>query len=89
MIKKNLTIKNELGLHARASNKLATEAAKFKSKIEIIFNDQIIDCKNMMDILLLSIGIHDSFTIKINGVDEKKALESIEKLINNLFCEGK
>ena len=43
----------------------------------------------MMDILLLSIGIHDSFTIKINGVDEKKALESIEKLINNLFGEGK
>ena len=35
MIKKP-TIKNELGLHARASNKLATEAAKFKSKIEII-----------------------------------------------------
>ena len=61
MIKKNLTIKNELGLHARASNKLSTEATKFKSKIEIIFNDQIIDCKNMMDILMLSIGIHDSF----------------------------
>ena len=89
MIKKSLTIKNELGLHARASNKLATEAAKFKSKIEIIFNDQIIDCKNMMDILLLSIGIHDSFTIKISVIDEKKALESIEKLINNLFGEGK
>jgi len=89
MIKKNLTIKNELGLHARASNKLAMEAAKFKSKIEIIFNDQTIDCKNMMDILLLSIGNHDSFTIKISGNDEKKALESIEKLINNLFGEGK
>ena len=45
---------------------------KFKSKIEIIFHDQTVDCKNMMDILLLSIGIHDSFTIKISGTDEKK-----------------
>ena len=89
MITKILTIKNELGLHARASNKLSTEAAKFKSKIEIIFHDQTVDCKNMMDIVLLSIGIHDSFTIKISGTDEKKALESIEKLINNLFGEGK
>ena len=89
MIKKNIIIKNELGLHARASNKLSNLASKYSANIEIVFNDQAVDAKNMMDILLLSIGVHDNVIIKASGVDEKKAVQSIEKLIENLFGEGK
>ena len=43
MIKKDLIIKNQLGLHARASNKLATLSSKFNSNIEIIYNDEKVD----------------------------------------------
>jgi phosphocarrier protein HPr len=89
MIKKKLTIKNELGLHARASSKFSDLSSKYSSKISINFNDEIVDAKNMMDVLLLSIGIGDSFEISISGSDEKDALISIEALINNLFGEGK
>ncbi|NCV28351.1 MAG: HPr family phosphocarrier protein [Nitrosomonadales bacterium] len=89
MIRKKIKIINKLGLHARASSKLTELANNFKCDIKIKKGSEEADAKNMMDILMLSIGIHDSFTIKISGVDEKKALESIEKLINNLFGEGK
>ena len=89
MIKKDLIIKNQLGLHARVSNKLATLSSKFKSNVEIIFNDEKVDAKNMMDILLLSIGLHDTFTLQIEGIDEKKAFDSIAKLVDNFFGEGK
>ena len=43
----------------------------------------------MIDILLLSIGLHDTFTLRIEGSDEKKAFESIAKLGDNFFGEGK
>ena len=89
MLFRSLIIKNQLGLHARASNKLATLSSKFKSNVEIIFNDEKVDAKNMMDILLLSIGLHDTFTLQIEGIDEKKAFDSIAKLVDNFFGEGK
>ena len=40
---KDLIIKNQLGLHARASNKLATLSSKFESNVEIIYNDEKVD----------------------------------------------
>ena len=43
----------------------------------------------MMDIILLSIGLHDTFTLQIEGIDEKKAFDSIAKLVDNFFGEGK
>ena len=72
MIKKDLIIKNQLGLHARASNKLATLSSKFNQTSKLSIMDEKVDAKNMMDILLLSIGLHDTFTLKIEGSDEKK-----------------
>ena len=88
MIKKKLKIKNKLGLHARASNKLSELANNFNSQAFITFNDERVDAKSMMDILLLSIAQNDEFQIEISGDDENDSFKAINNLIDNLFDEG-
>jgi phosphocarrier protein HPr len=88
MIKKKLKIKNKLGLHARASNKFSELANNFSSQISIIFNDEKVDAKSMIDILMLSIAQNDEFQIEISGDDEISSFEAINNLIENFFDEG-
>lgn len=88
MIKKKLKIKNKLGLHARASNKLSELASGFSSQIFIIFNDEKVDAKSMIDVLMLSIAQNDEFQIEISGDDEVNSFEAVNNLIDNLFDEG-
>jgi len=89
MIKKELKIINELGLHARASSKLTQLACKFASEIIIKKDKNKVNAKSMMEILMLAANKNSFIKIEIDGVDEKKALVAIEDLINNYFGESK
>lgn len=87
MIRHQLTIQNKLGLHTRAAAKLVDLAKKFASRIELIYNDRIVDCKSIMGVITLGAQKDNQLDIVINGEDETDALIAIEKLINNKFGE--
>ena len=88
MIKKKITIINKLGLHDRASSKLTQLASLFSSEIFIIKNNEKVNAKNIMDILMLAAGMGSEVEIQVNGSDEKEAIKQIEKLFKNYFDEG-
>jgi len=54
MPEQTITICNKLGLHARASAKLATEASRFESEIKLIKGDIEVNCKSIMGIMMLA-----------------------------------
>jgi len=84
---KDLTIKNKLGLHARAAAKLVHLAARFRSDIKIRKGDEEVDGKSILGILLLAAGRGTVITIKANGDDEAEAVQAIEALIDAKFDE--
>ena len=88
MIKKKVFVKNKLGLHARASNKLVELTTKFNSDIFIEYNDKKIDAKSIMSILLLAASKGSELNLIIDGDDEKEASYLIEQLFNNYFEEN-
>ena len=88
MIKKKITIINKLGLHARASSKLTQLASLFSSEIFIIKNNEKVNAKNIMDILMLAASVDSEVEIEANGSDEIEAIKQIEKLFQNYFEEG-
>ena len=88
MIKKKVFVKNKLGLHARASNKLVELTTKFNSDIFIEYNDKKIDAKSIMSILLLAASKGSELNLIIDGDDEKEASNLIEQLFNNYFEEN-
>ena len=90
MLKKQITIINKLGLHARAAVKLVNTASRFTSQIHIIYNQRRIDAKNVMEIMVLGINQGKTIELEIHGddeADEALALEAIEKLIMDRFGE--
>ena len=82
-----LTIINKLGLHARASAKLASLANDFESSIEIQKDGKNIDGKSIMQLMMLAANVGSQITLNINGEDEQQAMQAISSLINNRFDE--
>lgn len=87
MIEKKLTLKNKLGLHARAAAKLVQTAEQFKSEIKIVKDNVEADGKSILGVLLLAAPIGTELTFIVEGEDENKAIMAIEDLIENKFGE--
>ena len=88
MIKTKIKIINKLGLHARASSKLTELTNKFKCDIRLKKDNEEIDPKNMMDILMLAASYQDEIEVIANGIDEAIASKEIENLFLDYFGEG-
>jgi len=87
MLRKTLTIKNKLGLHARAAAKLVKTASKYLSKIEITANDKTVPAKSIMGVMLLAASKGTKIKLVADGPDSQEAITALTKLINNKFDE--
>ena len=87
MIKKKLTITNQLGLHARASMKLHDLANRFESRVNIQTSTTCIDAKDILEIMSLAASKGSDITLTCDGPDEKSAIDDISRLIENKFDE--
>lgn len=89
MIERRIKVVNKLGLHARASSKLAQTANKFSSQIELSKDGtNFVDSKSIMALMLLAAGIGSDLVLKVNGGDEVAAADEIEALFADYFGEG-
>ncbi|MFK5913278.1 MAG: HPr family phosphocarrier protein [Woeseiaceae bacterium] len=88
MIEQNTTIINKLGLHARAAAKLVTEASKFTAEINVKRNDQTVNGKSIMGVMMLAAAKGCEIELIINGEDEQQAMQSLLELIANRFGEA-
>ncbi|HSH28807.1 MAG TPA: HPr family phosphocarrier protein [Thiohalobacter sp.] len=87
MQKKELTIINKLGLHARAAAKLVTLASGFDSDIQIARNGQQVNGKSIMGIMMLAASRGTTLEVTAEGSDETEAMAAIEQLIEERFHE--
>lgn len=83
-----MTIINKLGLHARASAKFVSTAAKFQSHINVICDSQTVNGKSIMGVMMLAANKGTEIILEINGPDEMQMNEALTQLINNYFGEG-
>ncbi len=87
MIKIKITIINKLGLHARASAKFVSTAARFQSHIDVTKDSQTINGKSIMGVMTLAASKGCELTLEIDGPDEKAMENALVDLINNRFDE--
>jgi len=88
MIKVQVLIINKLGLHARASAKFVSLAARFQSHIEVSKLSQTVNGKSIMGVMMLAAGQGTELTLSIDGPDEEAMQEALLNLINNRFGEA-
>jgi phosphocarrier protein len=88
MIKKNTTISNKLGLHARASAKLTKLAGSYPCEVWLSRGDRRVNAKSIMGVMMLAAGVGTEITVETDGEREQEAMDALLALINDKFGEG-
>ena len=88
MIKRDISISNKLGLHARASAKLAKMAGSFPCEVWITRGDRRVNAKSIMGVMMLAAGLGSTVEVETSGNDEQAAMDAILALIADKFGEG-
>jgi phosphocarrier protein len=81
------TIRNRLGLHARAAALLVRTANRFASEITLEKDGVEVNGKSIMGILMLAASKGTKVTLKVEGKDSTQAIDALGKLIENKFGE--
>lgn len=82
---KEITIRDEAGLHARPAASIVKLANKFTSNIIIEFGEKVANAKSIMALMKLGVKGNTAVIIKAEGDDEQEAIDIISTAINNNF----
>ena len=87
MVSKDVTVKNQVGLHARPATFFIQKANEFKSSIWIEKEERKVNAKSLLGVL--SLGITKGTEIKIiaDGEDSEEAVDGLVELITSEFAE--
>jgi len=80
-----LTIPNEEGLHARPAAKFVKLANQFASEIWVEKDDEEINGKSIMGLMMLAAAQGSIIKVSAEGEDADQALERISELVNGGF----
>lgn len=87
MAKKDFTILNKLGIHARPAAQFVKMANRFKADIMVEKDGEEVDGKSIMGLMMLAAGHGSVILVSAEGEDEDAALEAIGDLIERKFEE--
>ena len=87
MVKKEVSVQNKTGLHARPASEFVKKASLFKSSIFIEFEQRTINAKSIVGILSAGIGFGSKLILTAEGEDEAEAIKVLSQLIENKFGE--
>lgn len=76
-------IKNKAGLHARPSSLFVQVASNFDSEIKVKYEDEEINGKSIMGLMLLAAEQGAVLTLTANGSDEDEMLDALKELIED------
>ena len=87
MLTRTVTVKNALGVHARAAAKFVHTASSFQARLSVTRGERVVDGKSILGILLLAAARGIAVTITAEGPDEADALGAICRLVESGFGE--
>jgi phosphocarrier protein len=87
MIEREVTIVNQLGMHARPAAQVVRTASAFASELEIVRDGMAVNAKSIMGVMMLAAECGSSVVLRANGADEAAALEALAKLVAEGFGE--
>lgn len=84
---KEVTVVNELGLHARPAARFARTAQAARSHIWVIFGEEKADAASILDLLALGCARGARLTLAAEDPADHPVLESLARLIESGFEE--
>lgn len=87
MVKHDVTITNNIGLHARPATFFIQKANSYKASIWIEKDDRKVNAKSLLGVLSMGIAKGMTVTLVAEGADEAVAIEGLVELVQNSFAE--
>ena len=87
MVSREVTIINNIGLHARPATFFIQKANTYSCSIWVEKDERKVNAKSLLGVLSLGIAKGMSINIIADGIDEDAAIESLCALINSGFEE--
>ena len=84
---RSYTIRNMLGLHARAAAAFVKVANRYQSEIEVSKDGVSVNGKSIMGVLMLAASKGSQIDVLVRGDDAEDALDALGKLIEDKFRE--
>ncbi|HEX7345016.1 MAG TPA: HPr family phosphocarrier protein [bacterium] len=87
MVRKEITVINTLGLHARPAAQIVKIAAQRKASLWIEKDGERINGKSIMGVMMLAAEKGSTITLEANGEEEEELICELEELFRNKFNE--
>ena len=80
-LEKELTIRNKMGMHARPAAQFVKRASKYQCDIWVEKDDEPVNGKSIMGLMMLAAGPGSRLRIVAAGEDADDALRALDELI--------
>ncbi|MFI5184490.1 MAG: HPr family phosphocarrier protein [Vicinamibacteria bacterium] len=87
MTRREVQIRNRLGLHARAAARFVQAATRYRSKVSVSRDGRTMDGKSILGILLLAASQGTWLEVAAEGEDEADAVAALVTLVDAGFGE--
>ena len=87
MYMKEVTVNNQVGLHARPATFFIQKANEFKSSIWVEKDERRVNAKSLLGVLSLGVVKGTTINLLADGLDEKEAVDALVELFNSNFDE--
>ena len=87
MYVKEVTVENQVGLHARPATFFIQKANEFKSSIWVEKEERRVNAKSLLGVLSLGIVKGTTITLIADGSDENAAVDALSELIEHQLGE--
>ena len=87
MIRRVLPVTNRLGIHARPAGMIVDITTHAKSDVQIHYGDLRANAKSILNVMMLAAEPGSEVTFVIDGEDEERVADELQKLFENRFNE--
>ena len=84
---KELVVQNKMGIHARPAAMIVRITNKFKADVFVEKDDEQVNGKSIMGLMMLAAGKGSKLSIHAEGPDADKAVAEIKSLVETRFGE--
>lgn len=87
LLRRDLTIVNRRGLHARASAKFVRVVEAYGAEVQVSKDGQTVDGASIMGLLMLAAGPGSTIRVEVKGEDAVQVLAALADLVDDGFGE--
>ena len=85
MVTGKVTVINRTGIHLRLANKIVNAASQFEATVMLEKDGLEVNAKSMLGVAMLGAEQGAGLTLKIEGSDEREALDTLTGLFETNF----